>query len=153
MFNNNANTTFNHKAFNCRIIRNMRKNPELFSDQAKRLYEAAKKLRGVQGKSAVARLLNVLPAAIGNWEDGRPISSEALVSAQELIGCDAIWLRDGTGDMVRGRSTTSADLSDVAQLISLYGQADEKGRRLILDLAQDHVEVSRRSGGRTSHKH
>lgn len=113
-----------------------RKDPEKFSDQAKRLYAAAKDLRGVEGKSAIAKLLNILPQAISNWEDGRPISSEALLTAQDVIGCDAIWLRDGTGKMARIGNQAQDDLGDVAQLITLYGQANATGRNAILTVAR-----------------
>lgn len=63
-----------------------------------RLYQAAKELRGADGQSAVARLLNVSPQRINNWE-ARGISSEGLLEAQKIISCNAIWVRDGEGVM------------------------------------------------------
>lgn len=67
--------------------------------QMTRLYQAAAELRHAEGQSAVAKLLNVSPQTVNNWEV-RGISSDGLLSAQEVIGCNAIWLRDGVGDMV-----------------------------------------------------
>lgn len=112
----------------------MRK-PTAISEQAQRLYAAAKELRDVTGKSAVANLLNLSPQMLNHWEDGRPISSAGLLAAQEIIGCDAIWLRDGIGSMVPGASPSLANVGDVARLIELYGQSTETGRRLILSFA------------------
>ena len=116
------------------------------SEQMERLYLAAKLLKGVEGKSAVAALIDVFPQALNNWESGRPISSEGLLKAQERIGCDSIWLRDGTGDMVHA---ANSDLLDVAQLITLYGQATPKGREIILKSAvlAEKASVRLRSTG------
>ena len=63
-----------------------------------RLYRSAKELKNADGQSAVARLLNVSPQRINNWE-ARGISSEGLLEAQKIIGCNAIWVRDGEGPM------------------------------------------------------
>lgn len=106
------------------------------NEQMTRLYAAAKKLCDVEGQTNVARLLNASPQTVANWES-RPISYEGLLKAQEMIGCDAIWLRDGTGEMVRGGTPIAPDLSDVAQLITLYGQLDDKERLLVLDFVRD----------------
>lgn len=92
---------FNQRQNNCAMIRPMGKTSEL-TEQMKRLYMAAWDLKRVRGKSAVARLLNVLPQALNNWENGRDISSEALIAAYENIGCNIFWLRDGTGSMTNG---------------------------------------------------
>jgi hypothetical protein len=67
-------------------------------EQMARLYEAAEELCGVVGQSAVARLLNVSPQRLGNWED-RGMSSEGMLDAQEIIGCNAVWIRKGIGPM------------------------------------------------------
>ena len=86
-------------------------------DQVERLYTAAKQLKGVEGVAAIARLLNALPQTVNNWSD-RPISDNGLVRAQEVIGCDAVWLRDGTGDMVRGQA--SPDYSQIVRLVTCF---------------------------------
>jgi hypothetical protein len=67
--------------------------------QMTRLYQAAAELCKAEGQSAIAKLLNISPQRVNNWEV-RGISNEGLLSAQEIIGCNAIWLRDGMGDMV-----------------------------------------------------
>ena len=76
-----------------------------------RLYQAAKELRQADGQSAVARLLNVSPQRINNWE-ARGISSEGLLEAQKTIGCNAIWVRDGVGEM--GVETKQVQTSTLA---------------------------------------
>lgn len=118
------------------MMRFMTKDAKPISEQMKRLYAAAWELRRIQGKSNVALLLNVTPQHLNNWETTRPISSEGLLAAQEKIGCDAIWLRDGVGDMLRGAPPDSVSLDDIALLITLYGQAGQSERKLILDLAR-----------------
>jgi DNA-binding transcriptional regulator YiaG len=141
MFKENANTMFNNTVFSYAIIRGMKK-PEHITEvkamapQAQRLYRAAKELRGVEGKSAVARLLNVSPQNITHWEDGRDISFQGLLAAQEKIGCDAVWLRDGVGDMVKGGGKGAADLEDLMQLIGLFWQSSARGRQQILRAAK-----------------
>jgi hypothetical protein len=82
-------------------------------ESAARLYEAAKRA-GVTGKSAVARALDESPQAVNNWE-ARGISIAGALKAQARFGCDANWVRDGTGTMLPGwpfrRITLSAILA------------------------------------------
>ncbi|WP_221624840.1 MULTISPECIES: LexA family transcriptional regulator [unclassified Burkholderia] len=66
---------------------------------AERLMFAAKKLRGADGPSGVARLLNVSPQKVTNWLS-RGVSKEGMLDAQRLIGCNATWLQTGEGAMV-----------------------------------------------------
>lgn len=65
-----------------------------------RLYLAAQQLRDVKGQSAVARLLEVTPQVVKNWES-RGLSNEGALLAQKRIGCDANWLLDGSSDLNR----------------------------------------------------
>lgn len=60
------------------------------------------------------------------------------MKAQEVIGCNAIWLRDGVGDMTAGGVVPATGLTaaEISDLITLYEQADEDGRRSILDMAK-----------------
>lgn len=103
------------------------------NEQTERLYIAAKALRRVDGQSAVAKLLNVSPQTVNNWED-RGISNDGLLRAQEIIGCNAIWVRDGTGPMTIGNDASSEDA--IIELIALFQQALPSGREMILDLAR-----------------
>lgn len=66
--------------------------------QAMRLYEAAKKLKGVYQQTEVARLLDTSSQVIKNWE-ARGISKGGILAAQTAIGCRAEWLEHGTGQM------------------------------------------------------
>ncbi len=68
---------------------------------AERLYKAAEALKGVRGQSAVARLLIASPQTLKNWES-RGVSRQGAITAQERIGCSAVWLLDGTGEMAAG---------------------------------------------------
>lgn len=144
MFKIKANTMFNHGNPNCLIINSMH-------DQMTRLYLAAKTLRGIEGPSAVARLMNVSPQTLNNWEaEDRGISNEGLLKAQESIGCDAIWLRDGTGHMMGGAGDVNAD--EMIELLALYQQSTSKGRDMILDLARSAAKRGVLRWGRTSNK-
>lgn len=65
---------------------------------AARLMRAAKELKGADGPSEVARLLNVAPQMITNWM-ARGVSRNGMVTAERLIGCSASWLMTGEGQM------------------------------------------------------
>lgn len=67
-------------------------------DTTRRLYEASKKLKGVEGLSEVARLMRVTTQTFKNWE-ARGVSRNGLLDAQNIIGCNLDWLRSGVGDM------------------------------------------------------
>lgn len=66
--------------------------------QMKRLYEAAKALRGIEGQSDIARALNASPQTINNWE-ARGMSKPGMLRAQLIFGCSATWLDRGEGPM------------------------------------------------------
>lgn len=63
-----------------------------------RLYQAAKQLKGIEGQSAVARLLNTSPQTVKNWES-RGISQQGILDASAKIGCSPLWLKSGDGDI------------------------------------------------------
>jgi len=85
-----SNTTFNNKLFTVLTIGQMH-------ETAKRLYEAAKNMKGVEGQSAVARLLNESPQNLNNWE-ARGVSKQGAIKAQAIIGCDANWILNGSSE-------------------------------------------------------
>lgn len=91
-FNQNANTMLNNKVFNFENIRGMH-------ETTARLYEAARLLRGLTTPTEVARLLNVAPQNVNNWER-RGMSKAAMLDAQEKLGCSAVWLMTGEGTML-----------------------------------------------------
>lgn len=78
-------------------------------EQMKRLYEAAKVLKHVYGQSELARLFNVSPQTIHNWQ-ARGISKQGMLKAQEIVGCSASWLETGTGQMSLGIFQVSPDM-------------------------------------------
>lgn len=63
-----------------------------------RVYEAASKLKGIEGQTNLATLLNESPQTINNWE-ARGISKNGLLKVQELVGCNAQWVQTGNGSM------------------------------------------------------
>lgn len=63
-----------------------------------RLYEAARVMSDATYPAAVARLLNVPQQMLKNW-DTRGISQKGANHAQAVIGCNAVWLLTGEGEM------------------------------------------------------
>jgi DNA-binding transcriptional regulator YiaG len=121
MFNADQNAVFNNNSAASPIIPAMH-------EQMTRLYRAAETLKKAVGPAAVARLLNMSQGRVQNWES-RGISVEGLLEAQEKIGCDAIWLRDGVGDMVRGKTPepTVLDVPTLQDAITAALEIDRLG--------------------------
>lgn len=67
-------------------------------EQMKRLYTAAKELRGIETQAELARALNQSSQTVKNWE-ARGISKNGMLEAQRSLGCSATWLETGLGDM------------------------------------------------------
>ena len=86
VFNKKSIAVFNNTLFNAEEFRMSQ-----IHETVERLYEAASKLRNVNGQSAVARLLGNSPQTVKNWEQ-RGLSMEGALAAQKIIGCDANWL-------------------------------------------------------------
>lgn len=134
MLKENANTTFSNKMFNCAIMhamKNERTQGKGTHPQMQRLYKAARELHGLERPADVARFLNVSQANLTNWAS-RGMSIESLLLAQEKVGCDAVWLRDGTGDMVKGAGTVT-HLDGFLQITSLYWKASPGDQQRMLD--------------------
>ncbi len=81
-----------------------------------RLYQAAKELKGIDGRGAqseIARLLDASPQQIKNWE-GRGISNKGMIAASKMLGISVSWLETGQGEM---RETyqlpTKGDVRDI----------------------------------------
>lgn len=121
-------------------------------EQMQRLYQAAKKLKGIEKKADLGRLLDVSDQNLNGWEK-RGISEGGLLTAQIVLGCDAVWLRDGTGDMVKGGGSVRDGLtaSEITELITLYEQADSEGRGDVMKMARAMAKLANsaraRSGG------
>lgn len=67
------------------------------NERMQRLYEAAREaghLTGESDQATLARLLNVAPQNVSNWESRGP-SGEAVLSAQEILGISATWVLKG----------------------------------------------------------
>lgn len=88
---------FNNALFSPRTISPMTE-PGMHPATA-RLYRAAKDLKGVTGQSALARLLNVSPQVVKNWES-RGISKPGALMVEDQLGVSAIWILNGNGDML-----------------------------------------------------
>lgn len=103
------NTVFNHKS-------NSLCNNSLFSSlrmpdmhkQMERLYEAAKAIKGITGQSELARALNASPQTVKNWE-ARGVSKSGLLTAERTLGCSAVWVETGNGQMLTKKGVVEVD--------------------------------------------
>lgn len=112
-FKQKSNALLNNKVFKCATITRMH-------ETMKRLYEAAEKLHGIAGQSAVANFLNESPQLLNNWER-RGISKGGAFKAAQKIGCNVVWLISGIG-----RSTdTPNKWFDDGYVNGVYGSKDE----------------------------
>ena len=112
---------------------------------AERLYEAAKALKRVTGQSNVARLLNVSPQTVKNWEK-RGVSSIGTFKAEELIGCSAYWLTTGEGEMAPAHAllVPYRDLDAFeSQLITLFRQLTPSQRDDVLTEVNNLANMDR----------
>ena len=98
MFNEMSNPAFNNTSFTQCNILFMEPEKEMHPSML-RFYEAMKALKGVEGQSAAAKVLNMSPQKLNNWES-RGISAEAAIEVECTIGCRAAWLRNGNGEML-----------------------------------------------------
>lgn len=89
-------------------------------ESMKRLYEAARILKGAETPTEVAKLLDTTPQVLNNWER-RGISKEGLLTAQEAIGCRAEWVKKGIGLMVgfaTGHGLEGCDIATGSDAVS-----------------------------------
>lgn len=70
-------------------------------ETTERLFRAAKALHRRTEPHQVAALMNISQQVLKNWES-RGISDTGMLDAEERIGCSAIWIRTGRGDMCKG---------------------------------------------------
>ncbi len=89
----------------------------------KRLYEAAREMKAVEGQTEVANLLRQSPQTLNNWES-RGISKAGAILAQTIIGCDAAWITDGVGYKESPNTSNSLSPYNSVPLIS-WVQAGE----------------------------
>lgn len=120
-------------------------------EQMKRLYEAAAKLKGIEGQSDVARALNASPQTINNWE-ARGMSKAGMLNAQQAFGCSANWLSTGQGAM----ALAPADLPQGFRPVSVALPGEENPNliniqkvriRVQAGITGFQVEPDRRDGG------
>lgn len=107
-------------------------------DSMRRLYKAAEDMKGVTGKSAVAKLLGESPQSIQNWEK-RGVSAEGAINAQAIIGCNVNWIMSNSGEMKIGSSAATSALGEAEFLrlaIETYNRASpsaQEAMRAVLD--------------------
>lgn len=104
------------------------------SDSYKRMLLAAKRLRGWEGNSAIARGvaevapdLEISDQRIGNWRT-RGVAKDALLAVCEAIGCRPAWLMDNKGTMEDlGVGHGDPDIQEAIELLSqLHGRMRSK---------------------------
>lgn len=98
----------------------------------KRLYQAARELKGCLGQAAVANFLNQSPQVLTNWES-RGMSKSGMITAQEKIGCSAVWLESGRGEMQSPEAETLSLLNDHAELLEAWDYLLPAEREAIME--------------------
>jgi hypothetical protein len=103
------------------------------NEQMTRLYDAANKLKKIEGQSAVALLLNQSPQTLNNWE-ARGMSSKGILLAEKVIGCSAQWLTSGTGTMINPSNEAPPFeilmSADTQAVINMMESTDAEGKIL-----------------------
>lgn len=122
MFKQKSNAAFNNDLFNDQKIGDMH-------ETMKRLYLAANELHALEGQSAVARKMNLSPQRLNNWE-ARGMSKNGMLIAEQTIGCSALWIETGAGNM---RAAGAISPSSNTQYESKPGQSN----------AEDGPEIGR----------
>lgn len=91
----------------------------------------------------IAKACKVKPASVTGWMTGDTVNIEAqnLLAACRLLGVSPFWVMLGDeSEAQAGISMLPASLTvaalDIVRLVSLYAQADEDGRKLIMDAAE-----------------
>lgn len=108
-FNKNQIVMFNNAVFSAGTIEAMAQ----MHPTTERLYTAARELRDVTGQSALARLLDISPQVMKNWE-ARGVSEGGALRAQKRIGCDANWVLQGESTMA-ANTWTPTDAAHTVQ--------------------------------------
>lgn len=110
-------------------------------EQMTRLYLAADTLKKKKKPAEVARLLNVSSQTIANWED-RGMSADGMITAQQAIGCNAAWLRDGAGSMALGAESPQEEIQvDLNQLKDAIEAAIEIDQGAKLNLTPEKLAI------------
>ncbi|MFA5898045.1 MAG: S24 family peptidase [Hyphomicrobium sp.] len=101
-------------------------------ETTKRIYAAAKALKGRATLTDVASLIGTTPQTLKNWE-GRGASSQGVLLASERIGCDAGWIKTGLGPMVTSQqNVTKTSVRSRVPLISWDAASRIQGENLVL---------------------
>lgn len=74
---------------------------------AARMYEVVREKYDETRPGFVAKLMNVSPQTVNNWEE-RGVSKEGMILFQDITGCMVSWLATGTGQKYDNRNTERA---------------------------------------------
>ena len=106
-------------------------------ESAARLYDAARVLANTEGQSNVARLLNLSPQVMKNWES-RGVSFEGAISAEKVLGVSPAWIVENAGTMLRAVAGPVARLHTGEERRQWRGNQDSVGEAV--DTLSDALE-------------
>lgn len=92
-------------------------------ETTKRLYEAAKKFKGIEGQTALAKFMDETPQTVKNWEY-RGVSKQGMIKAEQLFGCSVGWIKDGIEYKLDNNIHPAPDLRGKVPLISSVPAGD-----------------------------
>jgi transcriptional regulator with XRE-family HTH domain len=103
---------------------------------------AAREAADLTLQEAAARVPGLLWSRLGNWEQGtRTMPNEYAVKLSEVYGCSGAWLAGFTNDM--GGNAMRA------RLVQIYDQLDDRGRAMVLRVAESEQKyIDRDETGR-----
>jgi len=101
----------------------------------RRLYSVASEV-GDDAPAKVARRLNISAQTLNNWE-ARGISQSGALSAQDVYGCDAVWVMTGKGARVAGVRDQKGTYAVHSQPLRLDPVMIAETHRALRELEQD----------------
>lgn len=127
--------TDNHAKFGMKY----KTKPRYIDPAMVRMYQAAKELKGIDGRTNVARFLLLAPAVLYQWEQRGP-SSDGLIAAQEKIGCFVGWVKTGEGPMSNEALSNISPKQKTAPLLSFDDLRDY--RRSVVEVGGKMVAIT-----------
>lgn len=112
--------------------------------QMERLYTAAQ-LKGIHSQSDLAKALNASSQTVNNWE-ARGMSKQGMLDAERLIGCSAIWLETGTGNMWSTGSPSHGVHENHAPYLVDAKHPDDAPRTDVVFVHESRIEFSAGNG-------
>jgi len=100
--------------------------------------ERVRKARKEKGLTQIelAKATGIAQATLSGLEKGDFKSSGYVASLASVLGVSALWLETGKGPEKHGSSNDEKDLDGVMELLAMFKESTELGRKFILNAAK-----------------